>query len=1043
MVALTNLTFGNATIKSYLCSFPGFVDTMVGQLDTSGWENLRKATAHLFRNLAWKADKSSKQVLSESRVVSVLMEAAMAVSSRALTETPAGLAVEPGREEPTLKVILSALWNLSAHCKKNKADVCSIPGSLVFLVQLLRSRSTAVVENGGGILRNVSSYIATCQQGEEYRAILRSERCLALLLSQLRSPSLTIVSNACGTLWNFSARSAQDQEELWELGAVPMLQSLTNSKHNTISTCSLAALKNLYTARPAGLFMMVSGAGGGAGQLTARKVKNLVADLDEKLSDCGPRDVEGGSPHSSPPGSDQDDSGSEKEEEGKKMQGDERKREGSQGSHSPESGRKNLFLAGISEVAKQAGITPGDLGAALPSCYQQQQQQQQAQSMEERHSYSQPRRPGETRSLSEGRFDGQFVSYMKQPSREVSPQEQEQINDEGEMVGRVNLSPTSLLLSPSSTPLDLTTKHVEVASLEAVEVEEQPTDYSLRYQESEEPELQKSDKPELNCDDALRTYCTEGTPMDTPFAFSTATSMSDLREPAIQEEEEGEDEEVEEGGDDDDDGEEGGEEEKEVTVQYAVEGTPLAFSRAESLSDLEELEVGEGEGAKLQAIPETGEEKGMAETEGEKREAEGGIKTPPPPQLPKTVKFCGAAEVRSVSAPQETPLMFSRASSVASLDSFDHDGSLHDGYSSYEASRATSGRVSPSDLPDSPSQTMPTSPRPGGSRAPPRPGKTPSVPPLAPAHQKSVYADVVMSYQEEGTPAVFSTRTSLSGLDFEEEKVKADEGSVKSSNTTMSEDEDIYADSESLLGQLITSAMPESKPAPRSRLPKPRQAWPAKAPAAKSRAESKADPNASDDSSCSLDQQDLLADCIASAMPVAATRLGPRQAAEGAPAPEPKQGKKARSQPSLASRVPPTPPERKGSHLSHPCVAAAAASQDDFRRGGDSMRCWGAVEDTPQHFSAATSLSDLTVDEPVSGRHSSAARRRGGHQQQGQQSGKETPLRFMTEDTPAVFSRNDSLSSLEYEVEERKGNEVQMGAGLAHFPIHPTITKRF
>jgi hypothetical protein len=37
-------------------------------------------------------------------------------------------------------VILSALWNLSAHCKKNKADVCSIEGSLVFLVQLLRSR---------------------------------------------------------------------------------------------------------------------------------------------------------------------------------------------------------------------------------------------------------------------------------------------------------------------------------------------------------------------------------------------------------------------------------------------------------------------------------------------------------------------------------------------------------------------------------------------------------------------------------------------------------------------------------------------------------------------------------------------------------------------------------------------------------------------------------------------------------------------------------------------------------------------------------------
>ena len=91
----------------------------------------------------------------------------------------------------------------------------------------------------------------------------------------------------------------------------------------------------------------------------------------------------------------------------------------------------------------------------------------------------------------------------------------------------------------------------------------------------------------------------------------------DLREPAIQEEEEEIEEEAH--GDEED----AGEEEKEVTVQYAVKGTPFAFSRAESLSDLEEVEVGEGKGAKLQAIPETGEEKGMAETEGEKREAEG------------------------------------------------------------------------------------------------------------------------------------------------------------------------------------------------------------------------------------------------------------------------------------------------------------------------------------------------------------------------------------------------------------------------------------
>ncbi len=109
VVALTNLTFGNARIKSFLCSFSGFVPIMVDQLRSCPSESLLKATAHLFRNLAWKADKSSKTTLSESNVVAVLMQAAMMTSH--------GSEV---KEEPTLKVILSALWNLSAHCRKNK-----------------------------------------------------------------------------------------------------------------------------------------------------------------------------------------------------------------------------------------------------------------------------------------------------------------------------------------------------------------------------------------------------------------------------------------------------------------------------------------------------------------------------------------------------------------------------------------------------------------------------------------------------------------------------------------------------------------------------------------------------------------------------------------------------------------------------------------------------------------------------------------------------------------------------------------------------------
>jgi hypothetical protein len=43
-------------------------------------------------------------ILAESRVVDVLMSCAMSVAERCRVDNPQGLAVEPGREEPTLKV---------------------------------------------------------------------------------------------------------------------------------------------------------------------------------------------------------------------------------------------------------------------------------------------------------------------------------------------------------------------------------------------------------------------------------------------------------------------------------------------------------------------------------------------------------------------------------------------------------------------------------------------------------------------------------------------------------------------------------------------------------------------------------------------------------------------------------------------------------------------------------------------------------------------------------------------------------------------------
>ena len=77
------------------------------------------------------------------------------------------------------------------------------------------------------------------------RSILREHDFLGILLQQLKSSAITIVSNACLSLWNFSARCPRDQSTLRERGAVPMLKSLTQSKHKAIATSAAGALRNL------------------------------------------------------------------------------------------------------------------------------------------------------------------------------------------------------------------------------------------------------------------------------------------------------------------------------------------------------------------------------------------------------------------------------------------------------------------------------------------------------------------------------------------------------------------------------------------------------------------------------------------------------------------------------------------------------------------------------------------------------------------------------------------------------------------------------
>ncbi|RZC39628.1 uncharacterized protein BDFB_011539, partial [Asbolus verrucosus] len=273
-MALTNLTFGDSGNKALLCSFREFMRALVIQLQSPS-DELRQVTASVLRNLSWRADSSSKEILREVGSVTGLMKSAML-----------------DNRENTLKSILSALWNLSAHCTENKSEICSVEGALGFLVDMLTyktpSKSLAIIENSGGILRNISSQIAV---RDDYREVLRRHNCLQILLDQLKSPSLTIVSNACGTLWNLSAKCPTDQEALWQMGAPAMLRSLNHSKHKMIAMGSSAALKNLLSARPTQTFLQAMDSTALAMDLPvlptlgARKQKALLQDLDQTLSE--------------------------------------------------------------------------------------------------------------------------------------------------------------------------------------------------------------------------------------------------------------------------------------------------------------------------------------------------------------------------------------------------------------------------------------------------------------------------------------------------------------------------------------------------------------------------------------------------------------------------------------------------------------------------------------------------------------------------------------------------------------------------------------
>uniref|UniRef100_A0A7M5XAS1 Adenomatous polyposis coli protein n=2 Tax=Clytia hemisphaerica TaxID=252671 RepID=A0A7M5XAS1_9CNID len=231
---LTNLTYKDAKNKAVLGNMHKTLLAVIGQLRLTSEEDLVQVFAVITQNISWRPDERMQQTLKSINAVRVLM-----------------MCIQQLRTETCIRSVLSAVWNLSAHNSENKEEICRTPGSLKYLTYALSYRSPTntlkVIENAGGILRNISSHIAI---NPEYRRILRQEGCLQTLVSHLRFPSTRVVSNACGVLWNISARFVEDQEILWDLGAVSILKTLINSKHTSIAASSTAALRNLLAVKP-------------------------------------------------------------------------------------------------------------------------------------------------------------------------------------------------------------------------------------------------------------------------------------------------------------------------------------------------------------------------------------------------------------------------------------------------------------------------------------------------------------------------------------------------------------------------------------------------------------------------------------------------------------------------------------------------------------------------------------------------------------------------------------------------------------------------
>ncbi|XP_041968016.1 adenomatous polyposis coli homolog isoform X2 [Aricia agestis] len=846
-MTLTNLTFGDGNNKSLLCSFKDFMLALVEQLESPN-DDMRQVTASVLRNLSWRADTNSKQVLREVGAVKGLTMAAMTC-----------------QKEATLKSVLSALWNLTAHCSMNKVALCSVEGALGFLVEMLSynspTKTLAIVENAGGIMRNVSSHIAV---REDYRQILRERNCLSVLLQHLKSPSLTVVSNSCGTLWNLSARCPQDQQFLWDHGAVPMLRSLIHSKHKMIAMGSGAALKNLLNSKPGKTHIISLDTTAKTMNLPAlptlgaRKQKALEQELDQNLAET----CDNIEPATSPTTSNREEKNLFTATERQITMNLERHR---MTSSSPLMGSltSQISLSHSAHLASYLSCSNTLLKGALVSrsspggSSSNVNRSESKDSVTSTHSDSVFERGTRTGKVPIPTPRNRDLMKMDTGSDSVKPQPlskdatylqyatQPPIpppRSTTDMRTNYTESGYDVDLDSCDQPIDFSRKYSETKNTDAEPSEkgkvdakkiyskkenpstfgdyqetdlDQPTDYSLRYPELQSEtgsDISEPPGPSIN-EDTIKHFATEGTPYETPIIFSTATSMSDLRiigkdgkpktsslkehPEAMSHSDEKDTCSIEDPPRHDNDRAistpptasvaepiaekrsvfdtkfSSGMISPEKPVNYCDEGTPGYFSRVSSLSSLGEPTEGDNlakKNAQATINVEPSPQEPGAISSGKDKEGSKAVTFATEP-ISITQENSGLASNRT-SSPQrfveETPLMFSRSSSLGSLPECsqqDDQGSVLS-----EVSRLTSGCISPSEIPDSPGQSVPLSPR---SRHPPAEpivqSHTPPMESCPDAGVTSVFEERVSRFVVEHTPAQFSANTSLSSLTINDE----------------------------------------------------------------------------------------------------------------------------------------------------------------------------------------------------------------------------------------------------------------------------------